>query len=144
MGKINKPIDIVNNIRESTKTIENKTYIDVQKDSHQEQSSQPISDSIDPDSSLFDEEIKYLPLKRYFEFNSIRTDVDKDFHKIVEVAKDMGVKDKKGLLAMIKEAEYKLGKIEDKDERVRRVALWLRLKSESQQAFKKLSEIENT
>jgi hypothetical protein len=142
MGKINKPIDIVNNIRESTKIVENKTYIDVPKE--QETQAQPISDSVDPDSSLFDEEIKYLPLKRYFDFNSIRTDVDKDFHKIVDVAKGMGVKDKKGLLALVKEAEYKLGRIDDKEERVRRVALWLKLKGESQQAFRKLSEIENT
>lgn len=136
MGLINKPSESVETVSSSRPT-ETGTYIDVQGTVDTQDT------ATDPDSSLFDEGIKLLPLKRHFEFDSIRTDVDREFRQISDMAKDMGIKSKDSLMALLKEAEYKIGHVEEKEERVRRVALWMKLKLQANQAFSNLSKLEN-
>jgi len=92
-----------------------------------------------PVNSLNDGEMELYPIKKYFDVELNDTNQDKYMQKIMEWAKEKGIKDRSTLNTELRQLEMKLGAPDLGEKRALRIARYVELDRQATSAIKEMN-----
>ena len=97
----------------------------------------------DEDLGLTDEAIRLIHLKRELGIDATNTDHDKEIKRILEWARESGIKNRDQLFSKLREIKYKLGITEFDGDALKRIYQYVVIESRVKKLVNKLQAITN-